>query len=728
MKIKAILLFVLIVLQILIGNKADDNVVASTVSTLLKNDTTTATNDDTAIPENTTIISDDDTTTTEEYYNPYEDEQQLFLWSDLFLKVNDLLVESKNMNSETKKMYNETKEMHSEMNKLNTNLLDVTQKIDDLTKRQGELEGNVAKIVEQQMSSMNVTLMERQEELEGNMAKIVEQQMSSMNVTLMERQEELEGNVAKIVEQQMSSMNVTLMERQEEQEGNVAKIVQQQMSSMNVTLMERIDDLTQRKHIETLRNWTTIVRRMNGYVNFTRNWRAYKEGFGNPPHGEFFIGLDKLHELTTAVPNIELKVILRDSYGVERYALYDGFNIGNEAEKYQLKVLGKYSGTAGDSLEYQKGMKFSTFDEDNDKIDYDDNIVASTVSTLLKNDTTMVSKDDTTIPENTTIISDEDTTTSEEYYNPYEDEYQLLLWKNLFLKVNDLLVESKNMNNETMEMHSETKEMHSEMTRMNSEINKLNSNRLDVTQKIDELAKRQEELEGNMANIAQQISSMKVTLMERQRQQEIDVKNILQIVSNVSATMNEEVRRRKNLDTLRNWTTIARRMDGSVDFYRGWNEYKVGFGNPPHIEFFIGLDRLHELTTAVPNIELKVILRDWEGEERYALYDGFQIGNEAEKYELKVLGKYSGTAGDSLAYHKGMKFTTFDEDNDNANSNCAKVWKGAWWFGNCSYSRLFGPYRKGENINSDGIAWFHWKNTYQYSFKYVEMLIRAKPA
>ncbi|XP_061388356.1 angiopoietin-4-like, partial [Musca vetustissima] len=488
-------------------------------------------------------------------------------------------------------------------------------------------------------------------------------------------------------------------------------------------------------------NWTTIARRKDGSVNFYRNWRSYKMGFGNPPHGEYFIGLERLHELTTAVPNIELKVILRDWQGEDRYALYDGFQIGNEAEKYRLKVLGKYSGTAGDSLAYHKGMKFTTFDEDNDNNDVivlqiivgnkaDDNVVASTVSTiveedtttisgdmitLLKNDTTTVSNDDTAIPENTTIISDEDTTTTEEYYNPYEDEQQLFLWSDLFLKVNEVLVVSKNMNSETKEMHTEMKEMHnetkemrSEMTRMYSEINKLNTNLLDVTQKIDDLTKRQGELEGNMAKIveqqmssmnvtlmerqeelqgnmtkiAQQISSMNVNLMERLRQQEFDMRQILQDVSKISPTENEEVNWRENLWTLRYWTTIASRKDGSVDFNRNWRAYKVGFGKPPHDDFFIGLDRLHELTTTVPNIQLKVILRDWDDEERYALYDGFQIGNEAEKYRLKVLGKYSGTAGDSLSSHKGMKFTTFDEDNDNSGGNCAKQMEGVIYLEN----------------------------------------------
>ncbi|XP_061402659.1 angiopoietin-1-like [Musca vetustissima] len=349
--------------------------------------------------------------------------------------------------------------------------------------------------------------------------------------------------------------------------------------------------------------------------------------------------------------------------------------------------------------------------------------ISTIVRTLLKNDTTTVTNDGTAIPENTTIISDEDTTTTEKYYNPYEDEHQLFLWKNLFLKVNNLLVETKNMN-------SETKEMRSEMTRMYSEINKLNTNLLNVTHKIDDLTKRQEELEGNMAKIVeQQMSSMNVTLMERlddltQRQQDHE-KYIKPLVDYMSWVNGDRI---KYLETLRNWTTIARRMDGSVDFYRGWKEYKFGFGNPPHGEFFIGLDRLRELTTAFPNIELKVILRDWEGEERYAHYDSFKIGNETEKYRLKVLGKYSGTAGDSLAYHHGKKFSTFDEDNDNDSYNNAKYYNGAWWFGSTYYSHLFGPYKNEKNINSYGIGWYHFKNTHYYSYKYAEMLIRAKPA
>ncbi|XP_061387717.1 ficolin-1-like [Musca vetustissima] len=211
-------------------------------------------------------------------------------------------------------------------------------------------------------------------------------------------------------------------------------------------------------------------------------------------------------------------------------------------------------------------------------------------------------------------------------------------------------------------------------------------------------------------------------LTKGQQEQKRGMKKLLEQITWINATLEEEANKGK---TSQNWTTILRRFDGSVDFYRGWNEYRQGFGNPPNGEFFIGLEKLHELTTAAANIELKIILRDWQGEERYAIYSAFQIADQSEKYKIKKLGEYSGTAGDSLSYNRGLKFSTFDADNDNSRGNCAEALMGAWWFSDCSASHFFGAYNTKRESETGGIVWFHWKYSSRYSFKYAEMLIKA---
>jgi len=128
------------------------------------------------------------------------------------------------------------------------------------------------------------------------------------------------------------------------------------------------------------------------------------------------------------------------------------------------------------------------------------------------------------------------------------------------------------------------------------------------------------------------------------------------------------------------WMTILRRQGESVDFNRNWANYTNGFGNLAG-DFFIGLEKLHQMTKDKPH-ELHIKLMKFNGKIAHAHYDNFQIGSEQELYKLISLGTYYGTAGDSLRYHEGTKFSTFDSDNDNKN-NCAIITKGGWWYHNC---------------------------------------------
>ncbi|KAM6046837.1 tenascin isoform 10-T11 [Theristicus caerulescens] len=165
------------------------------------------------------------------------------------------------------------------------------------------------------------------------------------------------------------------------------------------------------------------------------------------------------------------------------------------------------------------------------------------------------------------------------------------------------------------------------------------------------------------------------------------------------------------------WIVFLRRQNGKEDFYRNWKTYVAGFGDPKD-EFWIGLENLHKITSQ-GQYELRVDLRD-KGETAYAVYDRFSVGDSKSRYRLRVDG-YSGTAGDSMTYHTGRSFSTFDKDNDSAITNCALSYKGAFWYKNCHRVNLMGRY--GDNSHSQGVNWFHWKG-HEYSIQFAEMKLR----
>ncbi|XP_064163743.1 tenascin-like isoform X1 [Anguilla rostrata] len=165
------------------------------------------------------------------------------------------------------------------------------------------------------------------------------------------------------------------------------------------------------------------------------------------------------------------------------------------------------------------------------------------------------------------------------------------------------------------------------------------------------------------------------------------------------------------------WIVILRRQNGNVEFFRNWRNYSAGFGELNN-EFWFGLSNLHKVSTA-GQYELRVDLRD-QGEEAYAQYDKFVVNEPRGRYKLG-LGSYSGTAGDSLSYHQGRPFSTYDNDNDIAVTNCALSYKGAFWYKNCHRVNVMGRY--GDHSHSKGVNWFHWKG-HEHSIEFVEMKMR----
>ncbi|XP_039670975.1 microfibril-associated glycoprotein 4-like isoform X2 [Perca fluviatilis] len=172
------------------------------------------------------------------------------------------------------------------------------------------------------------------------------------------------------------------------------------------------------------------------------------------------------------------------------------------------------------------------------------------------------------------------------------------------------------------------------------------------------------------------------------------------------------------------WTVFQKRMDGTVNFYRGWDQYKTGFGIAAG-EYWLGLESLYHLTLK-RKYELLVDMEDFEGNKVFARYSSFSIDPESYGYKLSVSGFINGGAGDSLSYSNGQKFSTFDKDQDSYSGNCARSFLGAFWYSSgCHYTNPNGVYRWGADstVNAVGVDWYHWKG-FNYSLKSISMKIR----
>ncbi|GFS10619.1 ficolin-1 [Elysia marginata] len=172
------------------------------------------------------------------------------------------------------------------------------------------------------------------------------------------------------------------------------------------------------------------------------------------------------------------------------------------------------------------------------------------------------------------------------------------------------------------------------------------------------------------------------------------------------------------------WIVIQRRATGDVDFYKNWTAYRDGFGSVSG-DFWIGNEVIYALTNQHP-CELRIDFRI-DGQEKFAYYSSFRIENESNKYRLR-LATYSGTVGEAskkgLSYSNNRPFSTFDQDNDDSSRNCAIVFSGAWWYGDCHDANLNGNW--GEKTTT-GVCWSPASRVWYYP-SFVELKLRRVPS
>ena len=173
------------------------------------------------------------------------------------------------------------------------------------------------------------------------------------------------------------------------------------------------------------------------------------------------------------------------------------------------------------------------------------------------------------------------------------------------------------------------------------------------------------------------------------------------------------------------WTVFQRRVSNLVSFERNWDTYKIGFGSLDG-NLWWGNDNLALALNDGRSYDLRVDMSDWDDEHRYATYSGFSVGLENDNYRLHV-GTYAGDAGNALGGVDNIQFTTTDRDNDiDGGANCARYYRGGFWFNACFAAHPNGPYSDSSSVPSyaTGVIWHPWPGHY-YSLKRIDMKFRA---
>ncbi|KAM5135076.1 ficolin-2-like [Mantella aurantiaca] len=437
--------------------------------------------------------------------------------------------------------------------------------------------------------------------------------------------------------------------------------------------------------------WIIFQRRWDGSVDFFRDWKSYKTGFGNLMT-EFWLGNDNLHLLTSS-GKWELRIDLQDYNNTKQYIKYSSIKVLGESDKYKL-VLGDFKdGNALDNMKYHKDMSFTTLDQDNDK--------RSTANCA--------------------------------------QQFKGGWWYNecYHANLNGLYYLEPDTNVKVVGLGDSNK-----VTIIRGCPGLPGS----LGQKGEAGAKGKKGEQGPTGNPGKSgppgikgvkgergVQGHKGDEGDFGSQASYDAKSCKELLNKgyihsdwymIYPDGKTFLKVLCDMDTDGGgWIVFQRRWDGSVDFRRDWKSYKTGFGSRLN-EFWLGNDNLHQLTSS-GTWELRIDLHNFKHAKHFATYSSFKVLSELEKYQL-VLGAFKqGNAGDTMEYHSNRPFTTYDQDNDRSSSNCADSWSGGWWYDNCYYANMNGEYKLPTQNNS--YVGINWKTDQGWNFfyKYTEMKIRS---
>ncbi|XP_071836077.1 uncharacterized protein [Apostichopus japonicus] len=434
--------------------------------------------------------------------------------------------------------------------------------------------------------------------------------------------------------------------------------------------------------------WTVIQRRTNGFINFNRNWLDYKHGFGFLG-SEFWLGNEKIAHLTNQ-KKYQLRLDFTNASGHSYHVTYDDFRIVGEWSQYSIQSLGDEGGNAGPFIEWcPSNTKFAN-------------------STCERRCT----EPNTCIP------------------SASMESGRCICPDGYMIQGEDCIPESQCgcfVQEKGSVLNDGESFVNSDCTsRVNCSDNRL-IHEDDYRCSDDATCQERDGVQRCICN--DRFEGDGITCIRKRPLKDcyeiyntgIHTDGVYTIYPTGWEDSGFQVYCEMSTDG-GGWTVLQRRRSGSVNFYRGWNAYRNGFGSLSG-DHWLGNDKIHDHTTQ-KTYQLKVDLTDSAGSQYYALYSRFSIGDEDDKYTLS-LGSFSGNAGyNSMGSNSGDPFSTRDRDNDGTDDcNCAQRHQGAWWyphryhndnnhcfkwygkgyFRHCTYANLNGDYQYSDYR---GIFWY----------------------
>ena len=114
--------------------------------------------------------------------------------------------------------------------------------------------------------------------------------------------------------------------------------------------------------------WAIIQRRIGDSIDFKRDFKPYRNGFGEF-NGNFWLGLDKIKRMTDTASYelyIGLESFLAAPYDTV-WSRYGAFSLGSEAVNFKLTISQYYANSSvPDRMSTHNNQEFSAQDADND--------------------------------------------------------------------------------------------------------------------------------------------------------------------------------------------------------------------------------------------------------------------------------------------------------------------------------------------------------------------------